>query len=365
MSDLTEKFTTLETQLAAQSAATQAYIDTVEPKIQSIIDFLDIMAVNNAANTKAIIAALGQTGTCFPCPSPSITVPPTSGSAVPVDTGHCQRAQAFIATIHNILAAMDTMQSFNVIGTYNVVSGAISEVIDGIASGDTVPLPSFPETVNIVGNYISYAGERLFSGVSLLEQFTPLESGLIEALYAAGSAEAAQAAYNSYVSSADVSLVGGYLIQAVGYNALYSYFFDPETTPDLSGFNGLACGVPEGCFLLSSISVIATDSSYPLLTPRQMIYLPDWTGYDDAFLGTGFSEFVVMLGGSPGATITQVSGGDVRIVHHDASGYHSVPLVLDEPYTLNATTDAFFFDDVTPGLTLSGSWAAHYCPAPE
>jgi len=257
MSDLSEKFSSLETQLATQNATIAGYIDTVEAKLQAVLDLMDIMNVNNAANTKFLAGAIGQSAACFPCPTPTIVVPPIDTTTNPVDEDRCKRSQAFVKTIHDILAAMDTMQSFNVIGTYNVVHDAISEIISGIAAGDTVPLPSFPETVNIVGDYIGYAGERVFSGVGLIEQFSPLESGLINAMYSTSSADTAQSAFNASIDGSSASNGAKLLFKALGYNALYSYFFDPTTTPDLSGFDGGACTLPPGtCFEFTSVASV-------------------------------------------------------------------------------------------------------------
>ena len=249
MSDLTTKFAALEVQLAESDVAIQVDLNAIREQLELLNTQLDTQTINNAANTKALLAALGQTGACFPCPTPSIFVPPVDTTPKSASDANCQRSQGIIATIHAILVTMDTLQSFNVIGSFNVINDAISQVIDTIAAGDTIPLPSFPEAVNIVGNYISYAGERLFSGVGLIEQFDPLETALTSAIWAAGSPESAQAAYNAIIDGSDISFAGKYLIEGVAYASLWSYYYDPETAPDLSGFSGIACSFPPGtCF---------------------------------------------------------------------------------------------------------------------
>ncbi len=246
MTTLTEKFTALEEQLSTENATIAGYIDTVEAKLQLIADEIDTMSINAAANTKALLGALSQSAACFPCPTPSIVVPPIGTTPIPINTEACQRSQAFLATIADILTAMDTLQSFNVIGTFNVLNDAISEVISGIAAGDTVPLPSFPETVQIVGTYVNYAGERLFSGVGLMEQFSPLVATLRSALYAAGAPDSARSQYEAVIDGSSASSGAKFLFKAVAYTALYSYFFDDSTLPDLSGFDGGICTLPTG-----------------------------------------------------------------------------------------------------------------------
>jgi hypothetical protein len=273
MTTLTEKFAASNHNNDLNTATIGAYIDTVEAKLQLIAEEIDTMNVNAAANTKALLAALGQTGACFPCPTPPMTVPVVDPTITPINAEYCRRVQALIAAIENILTQMDTMQSFNVIGTYNVVSDAISEIINSIISGDTPPLPSFPETVNIVGDYVSYAGERIFSGTGLVEQFSPLKDGLRQAMYAAGSPDGSKAAYDNFIASSDTSHAGILLFQAVGYNALFNYFLSPDSSPDVSGYDGSACGLPGGCLTWTAEQWVTVDTEDGPKT------IPDWSIY--------------------------------------------------------------------------------------
>jgi len=276
MGDLTSKFAALEEQLEAADAAMQVDLNAMREQLDLINAQLDTQTINNAANTKAILAALGQSAACFPCPTPSIVVPPISTLPIGINEDHCKRAQAFIKTVHDILSAMDTMQSFNVIGTYNVIADAISQVVSAVAAGDTLPLPSFPEGVQIAGTYVSYAGERLFSGVGLLEQFEPLEDDLRDATYLAGTPEAARAGYEGVIDGSSVSTAAGFLFKAVAYTALYSYFFDDTSLPDLSGFEGDVCGAPSECVtLLEDHSFVITKTNDDGLDYVQF-EIPSW-----------------------------------------------------------------------------------------
>jgi hypothetical protein len=263
MTDLTAKFVAFEEQVAGEHTAVMAALEALQSSLDLVASNSELALENGATNTKAIIAALGQTGACFPCPTPSIVVPPTSPTTVPVDTDHCKRSQWIIATIHSLLANMDTLQSFNVIGTFSILNDTVSQVISAIAAGDTIPLPSFPETVNIVGDYVSYAGERLFSGVGLIDQFAPLESELVTAVYTSSNAEGAQAAYNGVIEGAGVSNGARLLFEAIAYNALWSYALDPASMPDLSAFDGSACSFPSGtCYTINLLHTTSTPSSF-------------------------------------------------------------------------------------------------------
>lgn len=356
MSDLSAKFSELETQLATQSATIGGYIDTVEAKLQAIADTLDILNENNAANTKALLAALGQTGACFPCPTPSIVVPPLVTTPAPVNTAFCQRSQAFVHAIHSILAAMDTLQSFNVVGTFSVLNDAISEIINGIISGGSPPLPSFPETVNIVGDYVSYAGERLFSGVGLVDQFSPLESVLTNALFNAGSAEAAQAAFNASIDGSGASTGAKLLFKAVGYSALYSYYFDPGSSPDVSGYDGSLCGItPGSCFTFDLVLTHQSNgndfycmtSDFGLFTPAGAIVVggSTYTSDIDMYYNGNLEGWTAYANMS--SLIVAYRTGDLS----DTGGLSTLGISADSahPTTLPFPTGSFFFFSVNPG----------------
>jgi len=273
MSDLTGKFSALQAELSILSETTNSYIDTTEAKLQAIFDQLDLMLINNAANTKAMIQALGQTGACFPCPTPPFTVPPISTTPTSITTGSCKRSHGIVATLHNILAQMDTMQTFNVIGTFNVINDAIGEIIAAIVAGDTVPLPTFPEVVNIVGNYISYAGERLFSGVGLVEQFAPLEASITSAIWLASDPSVAATQYANVIDASEASPVAKLLFVSIAYNALWSYYYDTESTPDVDGYSGTDCALFD-CEVFASVATSIGGGANVQIVEWTPAYLP-------------------------------------------------------------------------------------------
>lgn len=343
MSDLTAKFTALEEQLASEHTAIMSAIADLQTSIDLVASNTDLALENGAANTKALLAALGQTGACFPCPTPSIIVPPTNTDGVTVDSALCQRVQGFLQTIHDILSAMDTMQSYNVVGTFSVLNDAISEVIGAVSAGDTLPLPSFPETVNIVGDYISYAGERLFSGVGLVEQFDPIMPALSTAMFTAGSASAAQSSYASVIDASSVSNGAKLLFKAVAYNALWSYYFDPGSTPDVSGYDGSLC---QGALIdITECTSYASEPFFSSPVTLQAIDLPP------------------RFEGHPARIQGDFIGWSVRVVSVDGPG--SVQLFRwDADMTLHfvdesvASTAAMNVSDHTAAITIqSGSGA--------
>ena len=273
MSDLTGKFSVLEAELTEQSETAQTTRANIYALLGAMSDTIDAINNNNAVNTRLLLNAIGQSGACFPCPTPSMTVPPITTTPTTISTASCQRSQAIIATIHNILAQMDVMMSYNVVATFNVLNDAIGDVIAAIVAGDTVPLPTFPEVVNLVGSYFSYVGERIFSGVGLVEQFEPLETSLINGIWGAATASAARAQYVSIIEGSDVSFAGKFVIENVAYNALWSYYYDTATSPDVSGFDGSFCGIG-GCLTVPSASTSINGGSSIAFIDWPAVFLP-------------------------------------------------------------------------------------------
>jgi hypothetical protein len=241
MSDLTAKFEALEEQLDAADAATQAKLVAINAALDLINTQLDTQTINNAANTRYLLSALGTLNPCTDCEGISITVPPTDTTAVTLDEDLCKRVQAFLHAMQSVYTVLDTMSAFGVGFSTSILTAAFNEVITALANGDTTPLPSFPEAVQIVGDGVSYIADNLFTGHTLVGLFTPLYFDLLRPMYEAGSASAAQAIYNGIIDGTDYSVFEMRLLEHAAYNELYSYYFDPASDPNLAGYDGTLC----------------------------------------------------------------------------------------------------------------------------
>lgn len=253
MSDLNDKFTALEAQLTAQSEATLAALSAIADTLGLLNTALDTLNNNGATNTKALLAAIGLTSPCMPCPTPSLVIPPVDTTGRTIDQDKCKRAQAFVAAMHEIFSVFGAVTDKGLFWNPSIVTDAISEVITTLISGGTVPLPSFPEAVQIAGDLLNYAGYNFTVHAHLIDYFTPLESDLVDAVYPATNAAAGQTAYNGVISGSGAP---GYVIalfQDSAFNALYSYYFDPASTPNLTGIDGTLCTAGT-CDLRTSVS---------------------------------------------------------------------------------------------------------------
>lgn len=268
MSDLSAKFTTLETQLASQATAIQALVDGVEAALDLINAQLDTQTINNAANTRALLAAIGQNSPCMPCPTPPILIPPIGTTPLPIDEDACKRAQAFIAFMNEVFTVLDLASAVGIGFNPAVITDAINQVIAGLSGGDSPDPISFPEAVQLVGDLVSYIATNLLVGDTLLGLFTPLYSDLKAQLYLSGDAAAAQSAYNAVVDATEMDGYRKAVLKDAAYGAAYTYFFDPASDPDLTGFSGDNCLSPtppgENCVSILSTYPITTDDAQTL-----------------------------------------------------------------------------------------------------
>ena len=359
MTTLTEKFTALETQLnddADEAVSQRASILSTLEDIQTGLANInaDMLAMKNA-----LLGAVTASGSCNPCPtSPLMGTPPITDTS-PIDDEHCQRVQALLHVIGLMCDYADAATAISIF-TPSYINTAIDE-IKTATSDSGIPAPGWIDAVTIAADGVNFIINRALLGGGAHASFDPLVSDLQSAIYDAGSPSDAKAAYDTIIAGSDGLAASIPLLKGLGYSDLFNYFLDSTTTPNLDGYEGAICGIAPGCVFVASQAIDASDPSYPDLLHRQMCIIPSWADYGYTFAGTTFSEPAVMTEGLAGGTITQLSGGDCRIVYNDGSN-HSVPLVVGVPYTITAGNNDFFLDDVTPGLTLSGSWAIQYCP---
>lgn len=135
----------------------------------------------------------------------------------------------------------------------------------------------------------------------MMEQFEPLESALTDAVYLAANAAAAQMAYISVIEASGVSNGARLLFEASAYNALYSYFFNPDTDPDLSGFSGDACGAPTECVTLLSEESFTMTKTCDNGNDWTLFEIPSWAVRVEWSITFSDGFNVVWGSGAPGS----------------------------------------------------------------
>jgi len=276
MTTLTEKFAAFEAQSATQDAALQVDLNAIREQLELTNAQLDTIILNAATNTRYLLQAISQNSPCAPCPTPPITIPPVGQTPVPVNADFCKRSQAFLQMIGTVAEAFDQLMNLNVVAAWTLISDVYSQIIDTLGATDTIPLPSFPEAVNIAGNYFSFAASRLFSGETLSGVFSAVLFDLRDAIYSSGSPENAKVAYEGVIDASSMSTFAKLMLKAMAYSALYTYFFSSDTEPNLAGFDGEACTevAPGTCFeRISELSDVGGGLRQTILMPR--VY-DDW-----------------------------------------------------------------------------------------
>lgn len=333
MTDLSAKFSTLEEQLAAQASTMEGYVDTVETKLQALFDQLDLMLINNAANTRYLLAALAASSPCSPCPTPSLSVPPVDGSEHALSEDKCKRAQAFVHALLEIATVTDAISAFSIPFAPQLIIDAIDEVITAIGNGDPTPLMSWSEASNFVSQAIVYIAGNFLVGGNLVSMISDLAFDIRDVTYNAPSPADAKAAYDALIDASDVPDYAKGLLKAFAYNDLVTFYFDPLSSLNTTGYSGTACNeiLPTDCVILTSVAINIGFGD------RQTIALsPSWSGFtaynDDHTLGV-----LVYAEAHPGASI------------------YTTPITLDSTW-LYVAQGKFWFTREGPAFDL------RFCP---
>ncbi len=340
MSDLTAKFTAFETQSAAQHDIVIENLEAILNRLDAVNVALDIITNNNATNTRYLLQAIGELNKCVECGTQPIIVPPIDTTPVTLDTDKCKRSQAFVDAIGRFLAVWDTFSSFDVASNVSIITNAISEVIGELGAGDTIPLPSFPEAVQLAGDVLSFTGYNLFAHTSLVDEYNPLKASLYQAIYDASDRSSAQSVYNGLVAAGMSSGFLSDVVSATAYNELWNYYFDPDSLPDLSGYSGVVCGTA-GCFNYTSETACANGFCRQYLT---------WGDPFTAVTHEGGSpvwdKTILLLEDLYGARIINTGVATKRLVYNQTGGGQVVSfIVAGGEYIFTVHTDFVLMDD--------------------
>lgn len=316
MTTLTEKFTALEEQLAAQAATTDSYIDTTEAKLQLIADELDTQTVNNAANTRAILNALLGSNPCNDCPSVPIIGEPPITAPQPINADKCKRVQAFLHTMSLFADIADASGTIATVFTPGFITASVEQV--RIWTDDSgIPIPGWLDSVAIAADGVNFVVNRALFGGGAHEVLDPLLVSLQAALYAADSPSDAKSTYDAMIDSGDGLAAAKPLLKGIAFGDLVNYFLDPSSTPNLTGYDGSVCGLPPGCLEFTNEDCITQS------TEDGPKVIPDWTIYglpiDTNF---GHDNYVWVLGNWRGWSWTITDNG-AAVYHGDTHGHQT------------------------------------------
>jgi len=269
MTTLTEKFAALEELLVEQNTAILTALTAVNTALGGVNTSLELIIENNAANTRYLLNAIGQIDPCKPCPLPALPIPPIDTTELPLNSSKCKRAQAMVHAIHTLLGYGDLMINGGIFTNPSAVYDAIGQAITALGNLDETPLPSWSETVEIAAAMAGYIGNNVVNGYSFLELFEPMEEELVSVIFAAPDADSARSAYEAYITAHTDPTYAIPIFNGFDYTALWNYYFDAGSTPELSGYSGTACVTEgEGCTsLFSGGTFTGTDTNGPYDVP--------------------------------------------------------------------------------------------------
>jgi hypothetical protein len=247
MNDLTAKFTTLETQLGEQHTATQEDLNAIRADVAALESGLFAIQFAVEAGNRQLLAALSGINPCNDCEGQVIAVPPIVGITSPIDEDKCKRVQAFLHTMEQFFTVLDTASAFSIPFNLSLVNTAVEQVIAGLDSGDTPPAISFPEATMLVGDLIVFVANNILDGRTLSADFSASLDALTSTLYLTGAVEATKAAYAATLFGAGLPAWSSTVLVDTAYNDLFAYYFDPASSPNLTGYDGDIClgGLPD------------------------------------------------------------------------------------------------------------------------
>lgn len=323
MTNLTDKFGIFQDERTANDAVVQTDLNNIQAQLDFLNTQIETLSLNNAANTRAILAALAANSPCAPCPTPSLVVPPVDGTVNPIDPDKCKRSQAFVHALLEMATATDVISAFSVPFNPQLILDAVDQVITSLGNGDTTPVMTWAEASNFVNQAITYAMGNFLVGDTLVGFISELAFDIRDATYSAATPGDAKASYEGVIDGSSVPSYAKGLLKALAWNELYSFYFDPDSNINLTGYDGGACTeiAPTTCFRRVSI---LEDVGGGMRQTILMSHLYDnWSvSWPDA--PPGDNSVALFANAHPGTHIT------------------SSPLVIDPSYE-NVTLDKFWF----------------------
>jgi len=354
MGDLTAKFGTFEGQVSAQHDEVMSALDTLNTNLGGVGEAITTLNNSMQAAIRSIQLTAGANDPCACAANPTVRVPPTGTTFLGISEDQCKRIQAFLHTMQEIMTVADFASAFNVGLNFSLIYNSINEVIASIESGSDLPVISYSEGVRVVGDMINYVASNIFRGDTMSGAFASILLGLRDGMSLSTDATSAQSAYNGVVDASDLPDDEKALVKDLAYTALYNFYFDPGTTPDLTGYDGSLC-VPDlttitECITFPSEDWVSGGHTFSVwATPR--------TAADGISIAGNFNGFSVHILETVGEHATAVyystvSGTYIFIAQatHDAA---PIPIIHD---TISIFVRGVDFDgDRT-------DWTAELCP---
>jgi hypothetical protein len=391
MTDLTNKFSTIEGQLAAQHTEIMAGLNTIayalgappttptttledlSLQLTAIIDGLavlyagnnayqasalsllsqinqntDTIINNNALNAQRLLIAIAANDPCKSCDVLPIAPPPIQVTPQPIDQDHCKRMQALIYALRRFTVKLDILSSFGTGFSPTVIHDAIAEIITELGVAELLEFPSLGEVAQIASAGAAYVFSNLFTTNSLPAAFLSIEDQLLVVLYDTDNASAGQAAYRSFLDGSGLPSAIVQLFKAMAYTSVFNLYYDTTKMLDLSGYDGTICTPESPCAEVTSNNIISNEAGtfyvidpvdpYPGNAPT--FNSGNYIGYTITLISANRTKAVAVGSYNPGGSYVGVGSlvnqfDTCTVLYATAAiGYYSETLAGDGHYTL-------------------------------
>jgi hypothetical protein len=361
MSDLTDKFTTLEDEIAGNHTAMMAALSDVNDTLGVINSNLETINSNASLNTQLLLSAISANGQCATCPEGPLLPQAPITDINPIDSEKCQRTQAFLHVIELFCGYADNPSVVSSAFTPAFFTAIIGEVRTA-TSDSGIPVPGWVDSIVIASDGVNYLVNKAILGGSVSADFASLKSTLQSVIWTAGSPADVKSIFDDTVQGSSAGGAAKALLKGFAFNDLVNYFFDSGSSPVVSGYDGGICSfLPGSCFEMASQAVVVTVPGFGTITRHA---IASWPGglvtQDSDLLGNGYSANQVIVGDLYGYTFEALTGSNVRLVWITGpSTYDGVILDGLGPHALTIHSSQVFVDSV------SGAFSIRMCTPAE
>jgi hypothetical protein len=144
--------------------------------------------------------------------------------------------------MQEIMTVLDVASAFGVGLNFSLISNSFNEVIAAIEGGSTVPTISFAEASQLLNDMINYVIGNFLVGDTLSSLFSGILFDLRDGMVSGTDASSMQSLYSGVIDASSLPDYVKPVMKHAAYNDLFSFYFDPGTSPDLTGYDGTVCG---------------------------------------------------------------------------------------------------------------------------
>lgn len=324
LEDISGQLATISTDIAAIKTANDTFYSALADSFALLNTNIETILNNNSANTQALISAIYSTSCACPVPSAVLPLPIDVTPTSLEDEAKCRRIQFYLSVFGNWLTKIANYGSaagFITGDTLGALLGLAVAEAGIVATGAEVGAAAGPPGL-VVGAVIGLISGAIFTlGGSVLidyaNQFNDpvLRNDMVMAMFAATNADEGYTAFKTTLL-ANMSTIPAEIIYTLWWTAWSNDVYSGSPVVDDSAFDGSICAPPlEGCFTLSTELVTANIGTGDETTVGAIVWPDEFSPTNIApNSGRTWSE----------ATFTQIPLGTQLTIRQTTESGHEV-----------------------------------------